>query len=306
MGKYTRDRNKETIIAVITAYNRPELVKRCIENISRQTRPVEGGIVLDNSINEPARMEIENLCSRYGFKYICPNDNLGSAGGFSLGMERAYKDHATWIWLHDQDDYPDQRCLQKLLGSNQGFIRSPVIIDPETGKILTYFKRMKGRLGYFYPAPSHSNVIDVAGTAGLLIHRDVASKIGFYDPTFFLGFEDYDYCLRAKKMGFPVICSESAVVYHPCHKSQRFRSIDGITPILRNLPAFWGIFQAESPRDYYTIRNFIILSKRHQGKPIFFIQMMFSLLLLPVVRLVVPGSSIRQTLKIYAEALCVG
>ncbi len=298
--------DKESIIAVVTAYNEPGLIKRCLANISRQTRPVEDVILVDNSTKESACLEIESLCNRYGFNYTHPGTNLGSAGGFALGMEKAYDNRATWIWLHDHDDYPNQTCLQRLLGLNNGLIRSPMIIDPSTGKVLKYFKRMNGKLGYLYTAPPYSKVVDVAGTAGLLVHRDVISKIGLYDPVFFVGFEDYDYCLRAKEGGFSVFCSGKAIVYHPMHQSQSIRSSDGLDSILRYLPAFWGMIKPGLPRDYYTVRNFIILSRRHQRIPVFLVQMMFSIMLVPIVKCIIPGSSMRKTLKTYVEALCAG
>jgi GT2 family glycosyltransferase len=52
-----------------------------------------------------------------------------------------------------------------------------------------------------------------------LIRRDVFSQIGLLDERFFLLFEDVDFCLRARDIGWRVIYCPTSVVYHKRHGS---------------------------------------------------------------------------------------
>jgi GT2 family glycosyltransferase len=48
----------------------------------------------------------------------------------------------------------------------------------------------------------------------MLIRREVFDAIGPLDEQYFFGFEDLDFCLRARAAGFATILAESAAVYH--------------------------------------------------------------------------------------------
>jgi GT2 family glycosyltransferase len=210
------------------------------------------------------------------------------------------------VWLHDEDDFPEPHCLEKLLALPAGKIRAPRVMDPQSGKDLLYFKRMRGPLGYFYTAPDKSKVVSTAGTAGLMIHREIIDRIGVYDPRFFVGFEDYDYCLRAGRAGYPVTVVDEAVVYHPDHQSQLSARAGILECVLTHLPSFWGIIRMGSGRDFYTVRNYILLSKRHKSKVIVTLEMLVSLMLLPMFKLADHRVELRTTLKTYLKTLCAG
>jgi GT2 family glycosyltransferase len=50
--------------------------------------------------------------------------NLGSAGGFKLGLEEAKTYHPTWIWLLDDDNLPESTALETILNSATGLDES--------------------------------------------------------------------------------------------------------------------------------------------------------------------------------------
>jgi rhamnopyranosyl-N-acetylglucosaminyl-diphospho-decaprenol beta-1,3/1,4-galactofuranosyltransferase len=297
--------NSEKIFSVVVAYNDISGLKRCIRGLCEQTKQIHTIIIVDNSLSSLPSVLIEHLHESHKNKILylrCPH-NLGSAGGFSLGMSKAYQEGAQWIWLHDEDDYPERNCLKKLLCQNDGMIRAPQIVDPKTGKILRYFKRVQGCLGYFYPAPRDKVYVDVAGTAGLLIHRDVIARIGVYDPDFFIGYEDYEYCLRARIAGLTVHVVTEAMVFHPDHQSPTFSRYYYLDRILAYLPSFWGIISKGSSRDVYAIRNYIIVSKRYKPNLIICLEMLLSLCMLPILKVFNPRISLRMTFKTYLKAL---
>jgi rhamnopyranosyl-N-acetylglucosaminyl-diphospho-decaprenol beta-1,3/1,4-galactofuranosyltransferase len=289
---------------VIVAYKDILGLQRCIEHLNEQTSPINDVIIIDNSgCLDPVKLTWKSVLKIiFKMHLYTSKENLGSAGGFSLGMKKAYDEGAEWIWLHDEDDYPEVDCLEKLLSSNEGYIRAPVIKDPETKRILNYFKRKKGWLGYMYPAPENAKTVDAAGTAGLLIHRKVIESVGIYEANFFVGFEDWDYCLKAAKKGFKIHVVPDAVVYHPDHQSFRNKFIK--EKILRFLPPLFGFIRKGNARDNYSVRNIIILTKRHMPAYVVFLSLIFSILTLPILKIINSETNIMLTLKAYFKSIC--
>ena len=48
----------------------------------------------------------------------------------------------------------------------------------------------------------------------MLIRRKVFEKIGLLNEGYFLFFEDVDFCLRAKKVGFKIALESKSVILH--------------------------------------------------------------------------------------------
>lgn len=210
------------VIHVITAFENELEIKRLLEAISKQEKKNCTIVCVDNSIINS--QNILNLCNsfstNYNFKFHYLNNNLndGSSKGFALGMQKAYDLGAEWIWLHDQDGYPREECLSKLAESKiQEGILVPCVVG-ENNKRLKIFTAKIDKRDNLRPIKlfQTGTEIDVAGTAGLFIHRNVIDEIGVYDfKHFFVGLEDFDYCLRAKNSGFKIRVIEDAIYFHP-------------------------------------------------------------------------------------------
>jgi GT2 family glycosyltransferase len=54
-------------------------------------------------------------------------------------------------------------------------------------------------------------------TANLAVHRSVFDSVGPFDESFTeAACEDWEWTTRARRMGYPIVYSRRAVVYHPC------------------------------------------------------------------------------------------
>ena len=75
----------------------------------------------------------------------------------------------------------------------------------------------------------------------MLVRREVFTAIGLLDEDYFFGFEDLDFCLRARASGFATILARNSAVLHEGGKSMG----------------------AESPRRlYFGARNQLLLARR--------------------------------------------
>jgi len=84
-------------------------------------------------------------------------------------------------------------------------------------------------------------VVDAVSACLILVKREVFDAIGLFDEDYFFGFEDLDFCLRARRAGFETILARDAVAYH-----EGGRSIGATSP----------------DRLYFAARNHLLLASR--------------------------------------------
>gem|GEM_PF-5055676 len=84
---------KKNAFAIITLiYNNTGYIKNVLEYLSHEKRTDQFDlIVIDNCTKPDVSRELEELCSGNPFNtiYLKPISDMGSAGGYSLGLERS-------------------------------------------------------------------------------------------------------------------------------------------------------------------------------------------------------------------------
>lgn len=208
------EKNNGTIHIVILTYNRLELLKKCLEAVRNQSmKPLEIYIVNNGSTDGT----LDWLASLQGIKIIT-QENSGSSGGFHAGIKTAYEHGADWIWVMDDDVYPEENCLKNLMNYSKlseclhpihfdgpGEIRDEEIyLDPSSCNIISTFNSSykKGKKIWFR---------NTASFEGMLISRRIVEKIGFPDPRFFLMHDDLIYGYLASKHTNVAVVAEAIV-----------------------------------------------------------------------------------------------
>ena len=72
---------------VIVTYNRLALLKECLAAIEKQTYPIHKVIVIDNCSTDGTKEYLKAYAVRPQFQVIRTEQNIGGAGGFSLGVK---------------------------------------------------------------------------------------------------------------------------------------------------------------------------------------------------------------------------
>lgn len=122
--------------------------------------------------------------------------NLGYTGGMNAGMRHALKNGADWIILLNDDTRLGKADVLKLTETLR--VAHPGITGPFAGAL------DPRRYTSIYPVFSFETIEYISGSC-IAIHRDVFEKIGlFYEP-YFIYYEDVEFCIRAKRAGFPVV-----------------------------------------------------------------------------------------------------
>ena len=141
-----------SVAAVVVTYNRLDELKKNIEMLKLQTRSADAIYIIDNASTDDTEVYLEELTRLNENIIHCRlENNLGGAGGFSYGLERACQDGYDWVWLMDDDGRPqDAQTLEKLMQvaeneSNFSLINCNVLWDGNelSFKIGTQYNTLK-------------------------------------------------------------------------------------------------------------------------------------------------------------------
>ena len=188
------------VYVFIVTYNRLSLLKKTINSLRKQTYPIYNLCVINNGSTDGT---YEWLLEQQDLTVI-HQENLGGAGGFSRGVQYAYEDGADWIWMLDDDVYPESNCLEQLLKYKEHSLCLQSARYFSDGIYVPW--------GYRYDlsrdfeekisADNYKKEFFSVNTGcfeGMLIHRSIVAKIGYPDKRFFITSDDRMYGYLASK-----------------------------------------------------------------------------------------------------------
>lgn len=201
----------EKVIAVVVTYNRKALLTECIAALRKQTRPLDAILVVNNGSTD----DTEEWLSQQSDIFYISQKNLGSSGGFSTGIDWAYKNNYSWIWCMDDDGYSKEDALEKLLEADDGCLRllNCAVIDKEDKKSFVWKTQHYKNLDEV-----DCKIIDGIGHPfnGTLLHRRIIERAGVPKPKYFLWGDETEYYYRiVKSNDIPVCTVADSIHYHP-------------------------------------------------------------------------------------------
>lgn len=243
---------RASVCAVIPTFNRRQLLLETLDGLARQTRPVDGVVLVDNASTDGVAAAARDR--RPTIEVLRFEDNSGSAGGFGRGARWAYEEGYDWIWLLDNDSEPEPGALEALFDAHARFPddQAPKLLASKVvwtdGSILPLnvpiFKRKDMVL--FYRAAEHATIsLRAAPYAGVLLHRDLLARHGVPLESYFLWNDDIEWTGRILRDEFGVLVPNSVI----CHK----------TPGNPTTTADAG------PRFFYEIRNKLWMVRYSNG-----------------------------------------
>lgn len=211
------------VCAVIVLYNNVDEFSTCLQSLEEQSRSVDHYILIDNSTDKIFEINKEVILNKKipfeKYTYIKCKENRGSSFGFALGMYIAFRKAYDLIWLNDQDGVANNDCLKNIIKlydmseSNVG-IYVPNVCDIKTLKALSGFHIHSNK--FLHGGVANDKRINSFGTAGVCITHDTIKRIGFYNyKVCYVGNEDKEYALRARKNKIKIRYVSDATYYHP-------------------------------------------------------------------------------------------
>lgn len=204
----------ESVAVVVVTYNRADLLGGMLAGLAAQTHPPDAVIVVDNASSDHTQEVLATAPTGLPLEVVRSPDNLGGAGGFHLGVVRAFEQGWDRIWLMDDDIVPADDCLARLMETDEDCLMAvredrhghlvekaalrfdltnPLAIRPKTASVdSTYATRAE--------MPERVALENVA-FEGFMLRRSVVAEIGFPDPAYFIFYDDVDYALRIRASG---------------------------------------------------------------------------------------------------------
>lgn len=208
------------VAVVVVLYNNNLEFLKCITSLKSQTKKIDYYYFIDNSSSEYSiknKKIIEENFAEEEYLYQVLVNNIGSAGGFAIGMQMAYNDKFDIIWLNDQDGSPDKKCLEVMLSKFSDIgthsIVIPNVLSKDNGNEL---KNFHCSINFFGGSYYINDKIGTFGTTGVAIRREVIESIGVYNyRVCYIGSEDREYAFRAAKNNISLFFVKEALYYHP-------------------------------------------------------------------------------------------
>lgn len=131
------------VVAVIVTYNRCEKLRRCVQSVFDQDYSPIQVIVVDNASSDGTDTLLSEWEKREPRLFVIRmRENTGGAGGFHQGVKAGVLGQADYLWLMDDDCYPQPSALRLLLaafptyearwGEAPGFACSRILADDES------------------------------------------------------------------------------------------------------------------------------------------------------------------------------
>jgi rhamnopyranosyl-N-acetylglucosaminyl-diphospho-decaprenol beta-1,3/1,4-galactofuranosyltransferase len=325
--------NTTRIAAVVVTYNRRALLLQCLQALVAQSHPPDAIYIIDNGSSDgtAAHLALHGFISTRPGKpnaffrdhtrisagtpepleidlyYIRFPENRGATCGFSEGMKYACDSGYNWIWLMDDDSYPDKDALRNL---------APFLSGPDTAAVAPAVKGPDGTLSlvhrgmlnfrHIFPriqTPLEEDLyrrgpvsIESASFVGLLVSAKSVKESGYPKSDFFLTNDDIEYCIRLSKTG-KIILVPASIMYHEEAVKKNCKRV-----------RIFGKTVCRSPYDelwlkYYGFRNLAWLGKRYiRSKYAFYIELFFYWLVQIILILMYDKKKLKR-IRFYTNAL---
>ena len=277
----------EKVVVVTVTYNSNEYLKKCIEHLNNQTYKVFKIIVVDNhSTEEIHKLNMKLQSDNVEILYL--DTNTGGAGGFEYGMKHSQKYNPDWVWLMDDDAFPESDCLSNLLSfkdkENVGCLCPAIFGDNLKAYQIYHHKKMSK---FFVEKPAFQSfemfpeifTVEANAFVGPLVKQEVINELGVADGQLFIYGDDTEYTFRISRK-YKVYVVKNAKINH--------RDVI-INDKTNDYKSWW--------KDYYNYRNRYLLIKKYATS---FLQKLISVSLLKTnIRKRILGSLLKRKYKGY-------
>ena len=233
---------EQTVAAVVVTFNRLEKLKTVLKSLENQDILPEQLIIVNNASTDGT----DEFLAEYQNSFTLDNvhleiihlpENVGGAGGFSAGMRRGYELGADFVWIFDDDGYPQPDALSKLIAGYNDAVHE---LGPDVPFACSMVKYIDGTICEMNnPVPTwdwgrlqalgHNNLVMVSSASfvSVLVPRWVMEAYGLPYKEYFIWFDDAEYTMRISKM-CPGIEVLDSVVMHDMgvNKGVNFSMID--------------------------------------------------------------------------------
>ncbi|NNJ09834.1 glycosyltransferase family 2 protein [Chloroflexales bacterium ZM16-3] len=220
------------VTLVVLNWNGYADTHECLESLRGLAYPNYRVLVVDNASSDDSPERI--AANHPEAELVRCARNLGIAAGYNAGIQVALQRGADYVVPMNNDLDCDPMFVSQMVATQRAFPSCGVVMP----KIFYYEDRdriwsagayarwmpsnivMRGRKQRDSPAFAHDAEIQFAPSCCLLLTRDLAERVGF-DEGYFFYYDDWDFCMEARKAGYRVVFSAGALLWHKVSRSTK-------------------------------------------------------------------------------------
>lgn len=196
--------NAPKVSIIVLNYNGKRFLDDCFQSLAKVNYPNFEVVMVDNESTDDS---VSYVQENYKWVHVIRS---GSNNGFAFGNNIGIKStEGKYVFLLNNDTICTEDFLSRVVKVAES--------DPEVAVVGAIPIQLN-------PVYLHSNITvpwendtertaSVAG-AVMLIRRDLLKYIGLLDETYFLYWEDTEFCWRANLLGYKIIAANKSIVFH--------------------------------------------------------------------------------------------
>lgn len=222
---------------VIVTYNRLEKLKIALQSYEKQTYRPQYILVVNNNSTDGTNEYLNNWRSiNNNIEKVVINleKNTGGSGGFYEGLKNSLNKDADWVWVADDDAYPEENAFK--IAKDYIESHNPNEISAICGTVLKSDKKTidcsHRRNIYAKPfnriAQPYSKIKDYKKTefeingfsyVGTMINKEKLKKTSLTKKDYFIYYDDTEHSYRLSKLG-KIICIPKIKIVHDAPHSK--------------------------------------------------------------------------------------
>jgi len=213
------------VYIIILNFNSIDETINCLESLSKITYNNYKIVVVDNASSDNSIKKLETI---HYIKLIKNIRNSGYAIGNNLGIRYALEHGADFICVLNNDVETEKSFLEPLISYLASHIDvgavGPCIFDfkhknivQAFGAKINFYRGLAlGRYKGKNIKEIHESItnVDYLGGACFVCKREVFDKLGLIPENYFLFYEETEFCVKMKKIGYKITCIKESKVYH--------------------------------------------------------------------------------------------
>jgi hypothetical protein len=225
---------KDKISVIIILYFSKHLISSIILNVQQQIKDLGEIILINNSGEDIDEFQTENIVVVY------PEKNLGYGSGINLGVKISKYEYLLILnpdlFIKKFDISIEAISIQTIISGHNPLMPGYSLKFPslfasfiEYSILEVAYVKTIDRLIQFKRIKDNSDEVLVDYISGALIftNKTTFNRIGGFDSSFFLFYEETDFCKRASHLKIPVV-SSSKIVYEPKAGKSSFKDVNDI------------------------------------------------------------------------------
>ena len=238
------------VVAVVVSFNRRELLARTLAGIAGGELRPDAVVVVDNASSDGSADMVRGLDLGPGLvvDLVELRTNVGGAGGFTVGIERAVLDHAAdLVWVMDDDTEPQPGTLSAAVQAWTDYAPTPEQRPTVMASRVEWTDGREHPMNtmdeWFAATPEQrrraaavgAKAIRSASFVSCFLAGDAVRALGLPIAEYFLWGDDFEYTTRLARFHDAIQVPASVVTHH----TKTFGTTD-VDP---------------GPRFYYEVRN---------------------------------------------------